>query len=195
MPNALKIGLMVEGQGDQLALPELVRNVAFSRGIYDISIPTPFRVKRGRFAPAFTDYERALQVLAAKAERILVVIDADDDCPVELAQGLLQRATTCVGHRPVHVAIAHHEFEAWLIAGIESYQDHPAVSLTAEVIGADPDSIRNAKSAFRGMLTGNRYSETVDQVRFASMIDFDVTAQKSRSFRKFMSELDAILTV
>ncbi len=61
--------------------------------VYDVEIARPFRVKRGRVVRA-GELERAVtQALRSRsgATGVLVILDADDDCPAELASKLCQR--------------------------------------------------------------------------------------------------------
>ena len=51
---------------------------------------------------------------------ILVLLDADDDCPAELAPTLLNRARSARPDCRVSVVLANREFEAWFLASAQS---------------------------------------------------------------------------
>lgn len=49
--------------------------------------------------------------------RILIIIDADDDCPATLGPELLQRVQEARPDRQISVVLAKSEFESWFLAG------------------------------------------------------------------------------
>jgi hypothetical protein len=51
---------------------------------------------------------------------VLVLIDADDDCPAHLGPALLARAREARSDVPVSVVLANREFEAWFLAAAPS---------------------------------------------------------------------------
>lgn len=117
MSGKIVIASIVEGHGEVSAIPVLVRKVAgemFDR--YDVVVPNPHRVKRSQLVAGNVRgqvLENAIRVQAervSKAGGVLVVADADDDCPVLLAQKL---ATPQFSYSKVEIAIAVREFEAW----------------------------------------------------------------------------------
>jgi hypothetical protein len=168
-----------------MALPPLVRRVChekLSRFDVDIYEP-PFRIKRGRFAEKFDDFDNALLFLASACDVILVVLDADDDCPVDLAAGLRVRGKNAIGHKQVEVVVAQKEFECWLLAAVDSLRGFRGVAEDAEC-PANVEDIRGAKGRLESMMKSGVYSETVDQVKFACQIDLDTASRNARSFRK-----------
>jgi hypothetical protein len=189
----LTIGLIVEGQGDQAALPPLIRKMASDAGYFEIQIRQPFRVHRGRFAAKFDDFERAVKFLAVECDCIMTVLDADDDCPKEFAQDLRERAAAIAGHKVVSVVMAKSEFESWILAGIESLRGYRGVLETA-TCPSSVESIRDAKGTLEAMIESKVYSETVDQVKFAANLDSDLARSNSPSFDKFARDLISILS-
>lgn len=188
----MKIGLIVEGQGDVLALPVLVRRIAQEMAErFDVKVLQPMRVKRGRFSDSFDDYARASTFLATKADAVITVLDADDDCPVELGANLRSRAQDCIGHVQVAVTVANKEYETWLLAGVESLRGLRGVSEDAEV-PANLEDIRGAKGRLASMMSGH-YSETVDQPAMTAKVDLAEAQRLSASLDKFVRDLLAIL--
>ena len=92
---------------------------------------------------------------------VLVLLDADDDCPAALGPALLERARAARSDVPISVVLANREFEAWFIAAAESLagtHGFPA-DLTAP---ADPEKIRGAKEWLGQRKTDGRpYKPTV----------------------------------
>ena len=78
---------IVEGHGDVDATPVLLRRTAQELVPDDfVTIPQPIRVKRNRVAMP-GELERYVELAANKGGtdgRVLVLLDADDDCPSEL---------------------------------------------------------------------------------------------------------------
>jgi hypothetical protein len=114
------IASIVEGDGEVRALPKLLFRLAREVAVPDLRVPTPMRVQRGRLiAPG--GVERAVGAVAQRvgaAGGVLVLLDADDDCPATLGPALLARAA-----RPdvrVCVVLANREFEAWFVAAVAS---------------------------------------------------------------------------
>lgn len=52
--------------------------------------------------------------------RILVLLDADKDCPAVLGPDLLERARRARGDRMVRVVLAGAKYEAWFLAAAAS---------------------------------------------------------------------------
>ena len=115
---------IVEGDGEVAALPILLRRLgAWLSPDQPVVAPAPIRVRRDRFLNRDEEFRRMLLLAAAKcgaAGWILVLLDADDDCPAELGPRILERAQRVAPHRPISVVLANREFEAWFLAGAES---------------------------------------------------------------------------
>src|SRR5947207_6417482 len=101
----MKIAAIVEGEGDVAALPILLRRLSAWRAPEKFAdVPPPIRVRRDRFLNRPDEFDRYLSLAARKCGHdgwILVLLDADDDCPAVFADEVLTRALTCVTHRRV----------------------------------------------------------------------------------------------
>lgn len=118
----VKIASVVEGDGDRLALPKLLHRIAADFGINLHTPKSPFRVPRSKLVGT-GGIERAVQAQASEvtgAGGILVLFDADKDCPAELGPQLLARAQAARSDRRVAVVLANREFEAWFLAALPS---------------------------------------------------------------------------
>lgn len=189
----MKLGLIVEGHGEVQALPTLVTRILNEKLTrHDVILHHPaMRVKRGKFADRFDDFERALKLLAGPNDAILVVLDADDDDPFELATGLQARAASCIGHRTVHVVPAVKEYEAWFLASLDSLNGQLDV-LAGSTLSSDPESIRGAKGVFESFLQTGTYSETVDQKKYSAKLDIELARRNSPSFARLVDALAAM---
>ena len=133
----MRIVSIVEGKGEEEAVPILLRRIA-QRVIpgSPVAVPRPIRVKRQQIVKA-GELERAVEFAARRArvnDGILILLDADTDCPADLAPTLLHRATRARADRAIRVVLAKMEYEAWFLAaaasiagqhGIDSWVHHP----------------------------------------------------------------------
>lgn len=181
------IVIIVEGQGDEEALPVLARKLLHERNSYPV-IAT-HRVKRNKVVKP-GELEKAVEFasLSPDCSGILVVLDADEDCPATTGPTLAARAIAAATHKTVGLVLANTEFEAWAVAGIEGLRGRRGVELDAACNG-DPDAIPSPKGALERMMNGRSYLETDDQAAFAQLLDHSLARTRSRSFRKFEREL------
>lgn len=182
---------IVEGDGEVAAAPILLRRLGvWLTPQFAVEVPHPIRVRRDRFLNRDEEFRRMLLLAAAKCGAggwILVLLDADDDCPAELGPRILQRAQAVVAHRRVSVVLANREFEAWYLAAAKSLDGKRGFSLMESVVDA-PDAVRNAKGWLSKRMGTGRYRETTDQPAFAAVVDLQLAYDNSRSFRKLCSE-------
>lgn len=140
---------IVEGHAEVRSIPVLMRRL----GIHDVA--RPFRVKRQLVVKA-GELERAVTLAVADrapATAVLVLLDADDDCPAELAPALVERCAQ-VTDVPVSVVFAMRELEAWFLGGIESLRGQRGVRPDAAYDG-DPEARRGAKEQVEARMTGS----------------------------------------
>ena len=185
---------VVEGHGEVDAAPELARRIgAALRDPIVPATPRPIRVSRGKLVQPY-GLERAVKLAelnAGPCGAIMVLIDADNDCPATLGPELQARARNAVGMNiPVAVVLAKSEFEAWFIAAVESLRGNRGLS--ADVARpAAPEEIVGAKEWLGRHMTDS-YSPTLDQVAFVSAMDLNV-ARTAESFDKFWRETERLL--
>lgn len=185
---------IVEGQSEVRSIGTLLRRMAVDLGAYDITIARPFRVKRSRVVRD-GELERAvLQAVRSRqgASGVLVLLDADDDCPVTLAQRLCGRAANTT-NLPVRVVLAKAETEAWILAAVDSLRGCRGIRHDAEP-PSDPENVRDAKRALSSLMAGSRgYVATDDQPALLSEIDLSLAAQRSPSFAKLARDVAALV--
>ncbi len=141
--------------------------------------------------------ERAIEAVAITypAHAILVPIDSDDDCPKELGFDLRSRAQAARPGLRISLVLAHREYEAWFLASAESMAGKR--TLRQDLVSpSEPESIRGAKSWMTKQMAGSRvYAPTQDQAALSHFIDFNLARERSRSFRKLWTEVQALLGV
>ena len=185
------VASIVEGDGEVAAFPVLLRRLAawLSPG-KSVNIPLPIRVRRDRFLNKDEEFRRHLLLAAAKCGDngwILLLLDADDDCPAELAPQVLRRAHGIVPHRRVSVVLANREYEAWFLAAAESLHGKRGFAFDRPR-NFDPEIPRNAKGWLGERMEGGVYRETTDQPAFSQLMDLRQAFDRSRSFRKLCQE-------
>ena len=190
-----RIATIVEGHGEVDAVPILLRRIAERTAPNSaVEVPRPIRVKRHRILKP-GEFERAVGLAALNAGPdggILILLDADEDCPAELGSDLLQRA---VEERPNHfirVVLAKAEYEAWFLASAGSLAGRRGMD-AAVAPPPEPESIRDAKGWLSArMPLGQRYRETLHQAAFSAIFDLD-TARAAPSFDKMWRDVNSLL--
>ncbi|WP_460877127.1 DUF4276 family protein [Rhodanobacter koreensis] len=188
------VSCIVEGHGEVAAVPVLLRRIAAWRSpnsIFDVQVP--IRVSRDRFLNREDQFSRFLQLAGSKCGDdgwVLVLLDADDDCPAALGPQILARARNVLPHRSISVVLANREFEAWFIGAVESLNTHRGLMIAAVDLGIDPELPRDAKSWLGHRMTSGTYGPTTDQPAFSARMDLLQAHNRCRSFRKLCDEWD-----
>ena len=185
--------LLVEGEGDQRAVPELVRQVCHLNGLMDFypaSKPLKSRDIGSLERPG--QLERFIQYAAMRPEgdSVLLVVDCDDHCAYEIAKTFGMRIGPLSDRfsKKIGIAFICREFESLFLFSIESiaerYQDF---DMNLENFNAEEnfEEIRNAKSRLKSLCRGKVYRQITDQVKFVTTLDWHVLRQRSRSFQHF----------
>lgn len=185
---------IVEGDGEVRAVPLLLRRIAEAAGVFDLVVPVPIRVHKDQFLRRQEEFSRKLLLAAAKAQggAVLVILDADDDCPVALAADIASRAHEVIPHVNLRVVIARREFEAWLLGAVESLAGKRGLPVDIEAPPV-PDDVRNAKGWLSERMVGGRYHEVSDQPAFSAQFDIELAQGRSRSFRRLIKVLREVM--
>ncbi|GMU60998.1 MAG: hypothetical protein AMXMBFR34_27610 [Myxococcaceae bacterium] len=185
----MRLFVIVEGQGEEAALPVLLRRVAADEGLELTIAGRPWREPRARILAADT-LDRVLKVARGRADAGLVVFDADDDCAVELAARVHALAAQLSAGFPLAVAVAVREYEAWFLAAAESLRGLRGLPLDL-ARPERPEAIRDAKGWLSDRMP-QRYSPTLDQPAFTAALSVMEAEHHSRSFRKLLKEVRAM---
>lgn len=185
------IASIVEGHGEVAAIPILLRRINewYEPSIF-VNALLPIRVHRDRFLNREDEFRRHVLLAASKCGAdgwIIVLLDADDDCPALLGASILQRAQVYAPHRNISVVLANREFEAWFIAAAPSLDGFRGFVFESADAKAAED-LRDAKGWLAEHMAGKTYGETTDQPAFAARMDLQQAYNGSRSFRKFCDE-------
>jgi len=185
---------VVEGPGEVNAIPVLFRNLLGHHQAYDIRVDRPIRQPRSRLVKE--DTFKATVAVARKqpdCSAIVVVFDADDDCPAELGRQLLRWGAAQLGNFPLYVIVAKREYEAWLIASLETLRGKRRIRADA-LLPPDVESVRDAKGWLSEQMPRELpYSPTSDQAALTAIMDFRLAHRNSGSFRKLWKDLSRIV--
>ena len=189
---------VVEGDGEVSALPPLLLRILLQLHCRpDVSITQGKRGvvnARGR-SKLEKDLEKYL--LHAQNKRdcgaILVLADADDDCPVTKFHEMSQRCEQSGITVPVQVVYAHREYESWFLASLNTIRGTHNIPETA-TLTRDVEPIADPKKWLSDQMPhGMAYKETAHQASFTSSMDLDMAYQNSRSFRRLCHALEQLV--
>lgn len=207
MKGRYRILAIVEGQGEERAVPVLLRRWFRHRRYHnfetpDLAIRAPGSGALKCAHDADEDLGIESYVERAAAERpdgILVLLDADDEC-LERARSarkglgpeLRDRARAIAKHIPIEVVVADREYEAWFLTGLAALRKAGKVPPGAPFEVGGIESIRDCKKPLRNIL-GRPYEPTIDQPDFTQALPFTPTmSRRSRSYGELLRALDAL---
>lgn len=127
--STVRVAPIVEGHAEQASAIRILLERTWLEivgGNY-IDILRPIRVPKSKLRQA-TEFHNALDLAALNLRSatfemrqfILVLLDADEDCPVSLVSALRQTAREQRADMDVAIIVANVEFETWFVAGAES---------------------------------------------------------------------------
>ena len=185
---------IVEGHSEVDSVPVLMRRLQDKWREYKIEIEKPVRARRYQIIKK-GELERRV-ILAMRrpnCRAILLILDADEDCPKNLAPLLLERAKQVAYDKIVSVVLPKFELESWFVGSIESLRGVRGISSEA-CSPNSPEAIRDAKGYLTGAMEGSRrYVAVDDQPAFAAEFDIDQAFDNCLSFRKFYNDFRNIV--
>lgn len=212
--------LFVEGDGDEEAVPHLVKRLLTDKQMWDAVHLDPHVMRTGGIE-ALTGSKAGnwLRYLQAAMKRrnaagVLVVLDGDakkvrlgDDrppvpfCASQAARHLVEQSRSAGAGKIFSVAVvfACQEYESWLIAGIASLRGRPLQDGRPGVSANAPDAPkdievrpRDAKDWLSRHMP-NGYKPTQDQAPLTQLLDLEALRGCGlRSFRRLEHALDQL---
>ncbi len=214
--SRLRVAPIVEGHGEVIAVRTLLDRIwrEIIGGEYT-DVLQPIRRPRTKLVaidpecsntvrrrPNTDELGRAVGLAAAKLgaareadddthELILLLLDANSDCPKELAPLLAEVVANASRTQASTVVLANVEYETWFVAAAASLDEYLRLNDAERAID-DADAGRHGKGWIEKRFRGDKYSETVDQVRLTAKMDLNRCRKASPSFDKLCRELEAI---
>ncbi len=184
------ISLVVEGDGDQAAMPILVRAHLQRRAVHDIAVKRAINAKgRGKLLRV-GELERfaTLASLQTDVAAVLITCDADDDLICELGPEVTARCLDAVPHLPIRACLASREFENWLLASPETL----APSQLAVPPLDDYEGV-SAVPRVAAWQAPRKYVKPIHQPALAARMDHDLVATRCRSFARLLRCIDELV--
>lgn len=191
-----KIYAIVEGHGEanpprgggQPAVTVLISKLLQELECWHIfADQTPYRMRScGDFFNEKQTLENVIRIHKMYPDccAILILVDMDENCPREMAQGLVRRIES-MESLPFSVVIvcANSEYEAWFLASLESIHDQ-------QTYPDDPEAIRGAKGWLKKHF---EYEPTNDQSAYTRRLDVQLAKSRSRSFQRLYHAFEEIV--
>jgi hypothetical protein len=187
----MKISLIVEGPGDERAVPCLVAKTADLIGDH-IIISRVIKSKGIHRLSRAGEIERFVKLAdGPDIESILIVVDLDDGCPVSTREELSERISAMgdVLNAEVRICFCIREYECWFLENMDHLTlDAPEYGWLPDFSCENPTAKRDAKGILNSAMT-KHYKEIVDQLKLTQRLDLKALYAQSRSYRRFVKAL------
>jgi hypothetical protein len=186
---------IVEGHGEIKAVPALLHKLLKYLEVSDVHVASPIRIPRGTLVSP-GELERALELAHKRRKNvgaILVLIDADKDCPALIGFDLLERARKAI-HLPVAVVLAKKEFETWFLGCLERYRGF--MGIPDNVLAPDKPEELGGKGTLEGIMIGFNYLPRIHQVDFVRKMepeDLILCRERCPSFDKLERDVKRLV--
>lgn len=194
MPRIVPI---VEGDGEESAFPVLLAKILKKLKRHDIHIATPKKAHGRSNLTKDGGLERFIQLAWKEPDcgAILLLLDADKDCPLQLATVLSKRIAAIGIKYPVFIVVARRMYEAWFLASIETLSGKPLGEREGLRAGLVPIADVEAKAGIKKWLDenlppGRTYKETLDQEAMTRLLDIELARSRSRSFQRLCHAIE-----
>jgi hypothetical protein len=202
---------IVEGHGEVAAVPIQLQRWLRFRHYQNVEVDVAGPVRAAGQGALKVPHDGANELgiehyvaiaLLPRPDVILVLLDADEDCPSTLGPALLARARTLVPlDYPIGVVVAKREYEAWFLAAFPSSRFRQGLTeqgfnLTRRSLphGTDIEVIADCKARVAELIGLRKYEERVHQTALTRILPFSRgMPRRSRSFRKLLKALHWLL--
>lgn len=186
---------IVEGDGEVEALPVLLRRLnAWLSPAALVNVAQPIRVRRDQFLNKEDEFLKKIRIAARMCGVhgwILILLDADDDCPSELAHHLREKVKVAIPGHHLSVVLANREYEAWFIAAAHSLNGRRGFVCEGPL--PEAEGIRGAKEWMSKHFPKGAYHPVLDQPGFSASMDLQQAYDNSRSFRKLCNDWQVLM--
>ena len=190
---------IVEGHGEVEAVPTLIRRVLREHlNEYELQIAGPKRLRRNKIE---ADLPKMLKyaVLDPKCKAIIILVDSDKDCALELASNISRVTARQNIGMPVAIVCPKTEYETWFIASIDTIKgctigQREVVIDPAAICPGNVETVSGAKEWLNRWMPKNMiYKATQDQKPLTKMIDLQLAIKHSRSFRRLCHAVEEVV--
>lgn len=195
--TGLRVAPIVEGHGEVASLRTLLLRVWTMLDLEGpLEILRPIRHPKSRLTKE-DGLTRAVSLAAKKLDAhpgppmpslVLVLIDADEQCPAELGPQLAAVAHRAREDHRSACVVANVEYETWFVAAAESLSEY--LVLASEDVDDAPEEAGLGKGWVKARFRGPSYSETTDQPRMTAAMDLTLCRRRSPSFDKLCRTLE-----
>lgn len=177
--DAPHIGLVVEGRGEEYALPVLLRKRLQESAEWRdlLGKPVPCHGRDKALKPRGIEGYVATAAGRPGCCAVLVVLDAEGDPACILGPDLQTRAAEVTG-KPVAVCLAEPKFEAWLLASAET------LAIPELQFRRDRDPVTLIRESL-----DVKYVKPTWQPRLASRVDFAIALPRDSSLARLAAKL------
>jgi hypothetical protein len=199
---------VVEGQTEQGCVERLLHRVwvELLHRPERLQVLEPFRGHRDSLVHAngvalTESVQKAFLKLQAKLRRdtqalslLLILLDAEGDCPAELARRLLETARRARLDAAISCVLAKRMLENWIVAGASSLAGVNGLPTPLQ----PPDNTEDRSGSFwlneqlRGRDRKRRYTKTADATVFVRAMNLPECRANSPSFDKLCRDLEAL---
>lgn len=177
---------IVEGEGDVLAVPVLVRRILEVNAHFDVQVLPPHR--RGELPKVKADFSRIFKIAALENASVLCVLDFDcAQCFDALLdeQELQQQAQKLRPDVPFASCLIVKEFESLFLWDEASTRKALPSIFKGTQFPANPEDIRPAKEWLsKAQPSGMAYKPTVHQAKLAAAVSLDTLRERSPSYQR-----------
>jgi hypothetical protein len=190
------IAFIAEGQGETKALPRLIAKILTYYGrekdIFPDKIAKNAKGKQNILKKG--GLEEYLRVCKPNQYAgILILIDADELCPVSLAHKLYERVKVFSPQIPVVIVCAKCEYETWFLANVEALIEAQFLVKEAHYPNNQIEDKRDAKRWLNTYMVDGKYDEVTHQPLMTKHINIEKTRALSRSFQRLMHGVEELL--
>ncbi|HLM44107.1 MAG TPA: hypothetical protein VK458_09575 [Myxococcaceae bacterium] len=193
-----RIACIVEGEGERLAFPWLCNRILFNHlraSEWSVN-QEAFRYPRGSLVDGKSpsprrpcvrrEVDRVVRLAqrVGKADAVIALCDADDDCPAVWGPDASAVITAIL---PGGAVMACREYESWLL------WSRPEGERTRAGVTSSPEQLRDAKGAMRHFV--QNYRPTAHQLPETQGLDIAHVRARSDSFDKLVRTLATICGV
>ena len=195
-----KIVPIVEGDGEVEAVPALLSKLLAEMQRFDIYVGDIANAHGCGNLTRPGGVERFVGNACTKRDcgAVLILVDADKQCPVGLARSLSERVRTIGVQIPITTVIAKCEYEAWFLASLETiagqeFGGRPGLPAGLTYSGEAENIVGVESWITQNLPQGRIYKETLDQLAMTRLIDTEKARQQSRSFRRLCHALEEVV--